>query len=356
MNSQSFSDSRPIAVILARHLAIVSVFNLMSAVLVTYALRAGHGFFENLAFSMCIGTLALLLIDGGRLLMWRRGMPPRLPFIVLVAVAMPAAKFLGDAIAIWMLGLPPGDTTAYSARNSGGMMILTLLCGAAISWFFWNKSQVAILKASFEAEKARAAAIEKQAMHAQLQMLQAQVEPHMLFNTLANLQGLIALDPQRAQHMLDQLIQYLRATLSSSRSQQTSLEQEFSLLEAYLGLMAVRMGARLSYALQLPETLRKTTIPPMLLQPLVENAIRHGLEPKVGGGHIEVRAVQAGDALELNVSDTGLGLDSPRQQPGTRLGLTSIRERLLALYAGQASFSLVPNTPEGVCTQIRIPL
>ena len=194
-------------------------------------------------------------------------------------------------------------------------------------------------------------------MQAQLQMLQAQIEPHMLFNTLANLQGLIAADPPRAQSMLDQLIQYLRATLTASRSQATTLAQEFALLDAYLGLMKVRMGARLSYALELPEELRGLSVPPMLLQPLVENAIKHGLEPKVEGGLVSIRAERDGNQLRLSVCDTGLGLDgTPAHSNSTHVGVSNVRERLHALYGNRADFSLIPNTPEGVIAQLTIPL
>ncbi len=350
------TDNRPIPIILLRHLVIVTIFNVVGAALGTYTMYTDRSFTENLVFAACVGTLAFLFIDGGRLMLWGRRMPPRLPFIALVVAAMPVAKILGNKLAILALGLDPDNVAAYQARNVTGMIIVTVLFCAGISWFFWINGKVAVLKASVEAEQARAAAIEKQALQAQLQMLQAQIEPHMLFNTLANLQALIAVDAQRAQHMLDQLIQYLRATLSASRAGQTSLGQEFALLDAYLGLMAVRMGSRLSYALHLPEQLRETMIPPMLLQPLVENAIRHGLEPKIGGGRIDVTAAHEAGTLVLAVADTGLGLDDPQQRSGTQLGVTNIRERLRALYGEYATFSLAPNTPEGAIAQIRIPL
>jgi signal transduction histidine kinase len=348
-------DTRPVPVILARHFVIVSIFNIVGAMVATYAMHLGENFFENLVFSMCVGTLAFLFIDGGRLLMWGRGMPPRLPFIALVFAAMPVAKFLGNAIAIRLLGLSPEHVANYQARNTTGMVILTVLACVTITWFFWRRGEVAMLKATIEAEKARAAAVEKQALQAQLQMLQAQVEPHMLFNTLANLQGLIVMDPPRAQRMLDQLIQYLRATLSASRADKTSLSQEFKLVEAFLGLMKVRLGARLAYTLELPEELGTVSVPPMLLQPLVENAIKHGIEPSVDGGHIIIRAARDGSTLELTVTDTGLGLDAPPQD-GTRVGNTNLRERLKVLYDGRASFELIPNTPQGALARIRLPL
>src|SRR5690606_22863487 len=114
---------------------------------------------------------------------------------------------------------------------------------------------------------------------AQLRMLRAQLEPHMLFNTLATLHVLIGIDAPRAQSMLDQLVKFLRATLSASRSDQIKLGREFDLIESYLRLMAVRMGERLTFQLELPGSLDQAGIPPMLIQPLVENAVRHGLEP-----------------------------------------------------------------------------
>jgi hypothetical protein len=348
-------DRRPIALILALHLAITSVFNVVGAIVGTYAMHMGGTFQENLVFTLCIGTLAFLFIDGGRLMIWGRGMPPRFPFIALVVAAMPIAKFLGNAIAIRLLGLDPQTVAAHQSQNATAMLILTVLCCVSITWFFWRRGEVVALKAAIETEKARAAAIEKQALQAQLQMLQAQIEPHMLFNTLANLQALIAVDAIRAQHMLDQLIQYLRATLSASRAESTTLGQEFSLLEAYLGLMAVRMGARLSYALHLPDELRALPVPPMLLQPLVENAIRHGLEPKIDGGHVDVRAARAGAQLVLTVIDNGLGLNAAGSA-GTQVGVANIRERLQPLYRDRAAFALNPNTPHGVTAHLTIPL
>jgi len=337
-------------------LGITELFSVVIAIFVTYVMRIYDSFFVNLVISLCVGTLAVTFIDGGRLLLWNGGKPPRLPFFLLLLVSIPAAQYLGSEIASLILDIPAQNITEVRQKNASSLLVGTLLACVSITWFFWSRSRLELLAAEAEAEKARAAAIEKQALQAQLQMLQAQIEPHMLFNTLANLQGLIAVDTQRAQHMLDQLIQYLRATLSSSRSEKTTLGQEFALMDAYLGLMTVRMGARLSYALHLPEELRALAVPPMLLQPLVENAIRHGLEPKVDGGHIDVRAARDGGTLTLTVADNGLGLDAaPADAGGMRVGVANTRERLQALYGERAAFSLAPNTPQGVIAQITIP-
>ncbi|WP_242489970.1 sensor histidine kinase [Noviherbaspirillum cavernae] len=337
-------------------LAIVTVFNVLIAVTLTYLVRTGSPLSVNLAYSLCIGTLALLFCDVPRLLLWGEGKPPRLPFFLILAIANPIAWYLGVGIATHILGIPRENFTLARARNPTGFLTFFALVSLFICWYFWNRGKLQLLAAEAATEKARTAAIEKQAMQAQLQMLQVQIEPHMLFNTLANLRGLIALDPPRAQHMLDQLIQYLRATLTSSRAEKTTLDQEFALMEAYLGLMSVRMGARLSHDLQLPDALRDLPVPPMLLQPLVENAIKHGLEPKMDDGHIGIRAEQQDGMLILTVADTGLGLDAPvSDTPGTHVGLANVRERLQALYGERATFTLTPNAPTGVIARLTLP-
>ena len=202
-------------------------------------------------------------------------------------------------------------------------------------------------------------------MHAsesRLKLLETQLEPHMLFNTLANLRVLIGTDPARAQHMLDRMIAYLRATLSASRTTQHPLALEFERLRDYLELMAVRMGPRLAYSLDLPDALRDVPVPPLLLQPLVENAIRHGLEPQVEGGHITVRAcTQAsphGPLLVIEVQDTGAGLPAtlPTPGPGQSFGLAQVRERLATLHGAAGALELIAVQPSGTSATVTFPL
>jgi LytS/YehU family sensor histidine kinase len=169
----------------------------------------------------------------------------------------------------------------------------------------------------------------------------------MLFNTLANLRVLIAHDPLRAQGMLDHLIAFLRATLAASRAGSHTLSAEFARLSDYLALMQIRMGPRLKIRLDLPEPLSALQVPPLLLQPLVENAIRHGLEPKVSGGRVVVTAVRHASHLVLTVHDTGVGLDAPARH-GAHFGLQQVRERLSTLYGEAGTLDLRPaQTEEG---------
>jgi hypothetical protein len=331
----------------------VQAINLVCALLITGLALTRGSFAVNLVFSMCIGTLAYSFINGGRILIWGQDVKPPIPaFLALMVGGLLLAQWLGMWSASWLTG------TEDAARHiSGGGAVLLLMCllaGATASWLFWNRARLAWLKAEAESEKARAAAIEKQAVQAQLQLLQAQVEPHMLFNTLANLQGLITIDPPRAQLMLDQLIQYLRATLSAARAANTTLGQEFALLQAYLALMQMRMGERLRIELDLPLDCADLSVPPMLVQPLVENAIKHGLEPKLEGGSIRVRAQRQAQHLLITVEDDGLGLEA-NGTSGTRVGLANLRERLEVLYGGAARFELRPGQP-GAVAILNLPL
>ncbi|PTT92545.1 sensor histidine kinase [Pelomonas sp. HMWF004] len=151
---------------------------------------------------------------------------------------------------------------------------------------------------------------------AQLKLLQGQIEPHFLFNTLANVQSLIDFDPERAKQMLERFTDYLRASLGQLRGESSTLAQEFAMLEAYLSLMQLRMGERLKLELALPSELSGFELPPLLVQPLVENAIHHGLEPKIAGGTVRVAACRDGADLRIDVEDDGQGLDAPKRRGG----------------------------------------
>jgi signal transduction histidine kinase len=221
------------------------------------------------------------------------------------------------------------------------------------------------LRVHLAANEVRAEAAQRQALQAQLQLLHAQLEPHMLFNTLANLHALIDADPARAQDMLTRLIAFLRATLSASQRTTHPLSEEFSRAGDYLALMQVRMGARLQVELELPAGLSDVQVPPLLVQPLLENAIQHGLEPTRRGGLLSLHACQSGDQLWITVQDTGQGLreaaaHQAQAEAGTAArkggyGLTHVRERLMSLYGGRASLVLMP-AEEGPGTVARLAL
>jgi hypothetical protein len=189
---------------------------------------------------------------------------------------------------------------------------------------------------------------------ARLNLLQAQVEPHFLYNTLANAQVLARTDPPRAEQMIGHLIQYLRRSLPREHDALATLGEELERTGAYLEILRIRMGTRLNMEVQVPEALKSLPLPSMMLQTLVENAIKHGLEPKPGGGTIWVMARAFEDHVTVTVADDGQGLGGATA--GTGIGLKNLRERLQLTYGEAASFSLVSNFPSGVAATLRLPL
>ena len=204
-------------------------------------------------------------------------------------------------------------------------------------------------------ERASAAqtATQKELTEAKLHLLHAQVEPHFLYNTLASAQLLTRSDPARAEAMLGHLIQYLRRSLPNAESEMSTLGAELERTLAYLEILKIRMGPRLSVQVDVPEALRATPMPSMMLQTLVENAIKHGLEPRTGGGPVWIRARRDGDDVAVTVADNGEGFNS--KTGGTGIGLKNVRERLRLRYAGEANLSVIANFPAGVAATITVP-
>ncbi|MCP5273124.1 MAG: histidine kinase [Burkholderiaceae bacterium] len=305
----------------------------------------------KLVYSFSIGLSCWVVIDGGRtaLAAWRRrrgvldnervGWAGVVPLIIVGAVLGP---LLGMAIGDALTGGQSIPLWRLSSRSTQITMAVTVLA-ILVSTLVASAND----KAADQALRAQAA--QREAAEAQLRLLQSQLEPHMLFNTLANLRVLIGLDPARAQAMLDRLIAFLRSTLAASRAQEHALSDEFARLDDYLALMQVRMGPRLQVALDLPPALAALKVPPLLLQPLVENAIRHGLEGHVDGGTLRVSASRDGDQLRLCVDDDGLGLPpggvpavpvATAAPAASGFGLAQVRERLAARYGPRARFTL----------------
>ena len=332
----------------------------------------GNRFGVNLVYSLCIGLSCWAIIDGGRVSLAlgidrfrsARGRPllphagfPGWPWMIsLVVLGMLAGPVAGTAIADLILSESTPSVLALANPPSRVTMLLTVLASLGSVVALTAMERLANTRA--EAEAARRTATENQ-----LKLLESQLEPHMLFNTLANLRVLIALDPVRAQAMLDQLISFLRATLGASRVAQHPLAAEFARLGDYLALMKVRMDTRLQAHFELPAELADCPVPPLLLQPLVENAIKHGLEPRVGGGHIHVSAAREGRQLVLRVRDSGVGLSEagaagPASSDSTKFGLAQVRERLATLYGAQASLELadVSNGERGTLATVRLPI
>jgi len=199
----------------------------------------------------------------------------------------------------------------------------------------------------------RQTAMEKELTAAQLGLLQAQVEPHFLYNTLASAQELVRTDPVRADRMLGHLIDYLRRSLPNTDGSLSTLGQELERSTAWLEIMKLRMGERLTVHTEVANDIAAVPMPSMMLQTLVENAIKHGLEPKPGGGGVWIRGRVEGGALSLTVADDGMGFRS--EGAGTGIGLKNLRERLRLTYGATAAFVIGNNFPNGVAATITLP-
>jgi len=338
-----------------RAIAVAAVFWALAATLL-YLLSPGLDTWSRLmVFHECVGMTMVACV-----LLLRRArafsrFQPMTRWLLTGVVAIPTGFVVGHQFAFLVLGEP---LRMVGYLNVSLIPVLfTLLVGGVGLHYYATREQLAN-------EAAARSEAQRLAVDSQLRLLRAQLEPHMLFNTLANLRSLVREDVDRAESMIDQLIVYLRSALAASQTESVALSREFAQLRAYLDIMALRMGPRLSFRLELPADLEATQVPPMLLQPLVENAIKHGLEPKVGPGSIEVvaRAVTGVTAgIEIRVNDSGLGLPADEQDEpaaraaGTSYGLQHVRDRLQAVYGPAARLSLERRHPTGVSALVFIP-
>lgn len=192
---------------------------------------------------------------------------------------------------------------------------------------------------------------EKREIEAHLKLLQAQIEPHFLFNTLANVSSLIDSDPALAHQLLDRLNDWLRVALARARSEHLILGDELDMLSNYMNILNIRFGERLRWRIDADTAVRQIAFPPMLLQPLVENAVRHGIEPKLGGGEIVIRAVIENGKLHISVCDSGVGL---QENAGSGAGLGNVRARLAALFGTAGKLTLENNAAGGTTATLEL--
>jgi hypothetical protein len=223
---------------------------------------------------------------------------------------------------------------------------LFLLFLMALNWASWNA-------------RLRRQQLQSEALEARLRLLQGQIEPHLLFNTLANVQSLMDYDPPRAKRMLETFSGYLRAGLSQLRQTDSTLGAELDMAHSYLSLLQIRMEERLRFRIEASGEARAALMPTLMLQPLVENAIHHGLEPKLDGGSVVVSADVRAGRLEVRVSDDGMGLQaglpSRRLRPGAGMALANLRSRLQTRFGADASLVLRAGAAGGAEAVLELP-
>jgi hypothetical protein len=292
------------------------------------------------------------------------------PAGVVGAITPPPAPDAPSALSPPSAPLPPElrddirrkVTSDFRRVGIGSALILAffpLFFILVIVKYYIGRSRRAQEVAAQKTEEAASANVNRQIVEAKLMALQAQVEPHFLYNTLANVQALTEVDPAQANQMTGHLIQYLRASLPKMRENISTVGQEVELVRAYLNILRMRMGDRLAFDVVVPDALLNAPFPPLMLPSLVENAIKHGLEPVREGGRIDVIAEKVGEGdaamIRMIVRDTGRGFSDEPVQLGGGVGLANIRERLQALFADRAHLTLEANSPKGVVAMIEVP-
>lgn len=333
----------PQRVLLALALATVAALILQPIFITPFPVLLGR--------TMFVGMLALLAFSAAG--QWPRRLPrwwARWLFqVVVVAAAVPLATLVVYLVAV-------GGDLASLVQSESRMMGFLWIAGAglvvgpllAMGALYRQRDTEARNQAlSFELERSE---LERQALDARLRLLQAQVEPHFLFNTLANVRALVETGSPQAAPVLRSLIAYLRAAMPRLQGETTRLSDEIALVRAYLELMHLRMPDRLVFHVDLPPELAQLRFPPMALLTLVENAVRHGIDPGEEGGAIEVGGALEDGRVRLWVSDTGVGMT---QSMGSGTGLRNLRERLTLVYGPGAELALADNHPHGLRAEIR---
>lgn len=330
-----------------RALAMMIVFNLLITVFLLL-IGASQGFLDTLKVCNAIGFSIWIAIELLRLV--TRG---RWPIAAIAVIGVLAGFSIGSKLAAWMgtadlLALLAHDPEHQWHLLVGSLMIA--LFSTSLFIFYWRGETY---RADLQSERRRAAEALQSETAAKLALLQAQIEPHFLFNTLANVQSVIDSDPKSARSILELLNQYLRVSLGRTRRATCTLGDELSLIRSLLGIAAVRLGGRLRYSIEVPDELEHLPLPPLLLQPLVENALEHGIEPAVGGGEIRIEAHAESDSLCLRVSDSGVGMNTGSPEG---VGLANVRARLENLYGERGRLALYGREPRGVIAEIVMPM
>ena len=307
----------------------------------------GGPFWANAITSFSIGwSINLSFILFGNFV--QRWLSPYIASIPLTAVGLCAGMVIAGLIIV--------ADPLFFFIESYATLLLGVFFGIVGFAIFSTRGRLIAVQAELAQAAAHRERQEKLLTQTELKLLQAQIEPHFLFNTLSNIAGLIHQDPNAAEHTLLNLTTLLRASLRRTREEATTLAEELEIAQAYLEIQGIRMQGRLNYHIDCDLQLSNHPLPPLLVQPLIENAIKHGIDPQEEGGSIDISARVNNNELHIDVADTGAGIDVNRPTAGTGTGLKNVRERLQALYGEKANLTLADNQPQGMIATLVLPL
>lgn len=333
-------------------LAITAVFNTAIALVLNFMVIKEPRFWEVFVISqftglsICLSVQIGMFISDEKLKKWMGG---------CIAGGLIVGVIVGGLLSLGFSSIFYGlDLGYYYKHVFSYIAVFGVVFGVPIIYFFSAREKLIQSEKRIQNEKIKRLTMEKEAAMTTLRLLQAQIEPHFLFNTLSNVISLFDIDVEKAKQMLIDVNEYLRISLARTRQEMITLSQELDLVRQYLDIFKIRMGKRLSYEINDNTGNPDFLFPPLIVQPLVENAIKYGLEPKVAGGRISIDCQIEKDMLSIVISDTGNGLDDNANQAG--IGINNVSQRLESIYGTRAGLTLTQNHPSGIKAVIRVPL
>jgi len=334
-----------------RPILATAVFN--TAIAAILVLFLDNTFFDILISSQVVGFTLLATLYPA--LTAKLSPTPRR---FVVAAALIVGAIVGTLLVVLvkgrdLQGLVSNDEYLWSVATTA---VLAFVFGSIAVTVQTTRARVARAEAELLRSEADRQRLARRNAEAELMVVRAQIEPHFLFNTLANLSFLIKENPTQAELLLENLIDYLQAAVPRIRGDSNTLRHEITMASAYVSILQIRMGERLKSAFDVPAELLSAPFPPMMLITLVENAIKHGLNPLPEGGTVIVSVARCRDQLQVRVADDGAGLAEPAGGAREGVGLANIRERLQAMFGASAHLSLEPNRPRGAVATISLPL
>ena len=283
-----------------------------------------------------------------------RVITPHLGVMALLAPAQIATTYTVHWLLLTAVGRPPATTLGAWLGGLGGGIVWGTLTAFLYYWLILGVHAAFVYQRMYQAQRVATAELEGQLAQAQLEALRLQLHPHFLFNTLNAIAAFVGTEPDRARRMIARLGELLRRTLGGGTAAEVPLARELELLAPYLEIQRIRFGERLHVEMDIPSEARRALVPTLLLQPLVENAVEHGVSRQPGGATVRLHAVRAGERLRLEITDDGPGLPAAGRDDG--IGLANTRERLARLYGSAHRFELSPAGAVGATVAIEIPL
>ncbi len=337
---------------LVSSLTITALFNTVIALVLNFMVIKEERFRDVFVISQFTGLSICFFVNLGmtisaqKLKKWMAG---------CIAAGLIAGVIVGGLLSWGFISSFHGLSAGYYYKHVfSSIAVFGVVFGVPIIFFFNAREKLIESQKKIQNEKIKRLTMEKEAAMITLRLLQAQIEPHFLFNTLSNVISLFDIDAQKAKQMLIDVNEYLRISLARTRQEMVTLSQELDLVRQYLDIFKIRMGKRLSYEINDKTGRTDLLFPPLIVQPLVENAIKYGLEPNVAGGKISIDCWIENNMLDIEISDTGKGLDDNANIAG--IGINNVSQRLESIYGQKAGLTLTQNHPSGARATIRVPL